>query len=331
MPYFSKRVVCSAVYSIAVAFMSGGLAFGSLIINPTFNDAAMSTAGLNAGQIASVHTAFAAAAAQITSNFTDPIHININVTAVGGTGTLGSSNTPLQGFSYAGIGGVRTALAADSKTADDATALGVGGSVPAADPVGGSHLWWVTRAEAKAIGLQADDLTNDGTFTFGAGFNYSFDPNSVGAGQFDFEGVAMHEISEIMGRIGLLGVTLGGRPGGEADYMLYDLDRFTAAGSRSMTNGNNIYFSIDNGTTNLKGYNFPNGNGSDAQDWAAGVDDSFDAFSNSGVRNPLTLVDLRAMDVIGYDRTAPVPEPSTGMLFFVAMGLAGLIGRRVSS
>ena len=36
-----------------------------------------------------------------------------------------------------------------------------------------------------------------------------------GAGQYDFEGVAMHEISEIMGRIGLLGITLGGRPAGE--------------------------------------------------------------------------------------------------------------------
>jgi hypothetical protein len=310
--------------------MAGGPAFGSLMINPTYNDAAMSSAGLTAGQIASVHTAFAAAAAQFTSNFNDPINININVTAVAGTGTLGQSNSSLLGFNYASV---HTALAGDSKTADDATALGAGGSVPAVDPVGGTHLWWVTRAEAKAINLLTDDLTNDGTFTFGAGYNYSYDPNSVGAGQFDFEGVAMHEISEIMGRIGLLGITLGGRPAGEADYMLYDLYRYTAAGTRTMTNGNGIYFSINNGTTNLKNYNFPNGNGSDAQDWASGANDSFNAFSSSGVQNPLTLVDLRAMDVIGYDRTfaAPVPEPSTGMLLLVATGLAALIRRRVTS
>jgi hypothetical protein len=98
-----------------------------------------------------------------------------------------------------------------------------------------------------------------------------------------------------------------------------------------MTNGNGIYFSIDNGTTNLKNYNFPNGNGSDAQDWASGTNDSFNAFSNSGVRNPLTLVDLRAMDVIGYDRTSPTPEPSTAVLLLTATCLGALLRRRVSS
>ena len=348
--HFAKLTVCSAVFpladgakrvrsiflssqlaALAIALMAGGPAFGSIMkINPTYNDAAMSTAGLTAGQIASVHTAFAAAAAQFTNNFDDPINININVTAVAGTSVFGQSNTSLLGNSYSTV---RTALAGDSKTPDDATALGLSGSVPLADPVSGTHLWWTTRAESKAIGLVADDLANDGTFTFGAGFNYSFDPNSVGAGQYDFEGVAMHEISEIMGRIGLFGVTLGGRPAGEADYELFDLFRYTAAGSanRSMTKGNNIYFSIDNGSTNLKGYNFPNGGTSDAQDWASGANDSFNAFSNSGVQNPLTLVDLRAMDVIGYDRTSVVPEPSTGMLLLAATCLAGLIRRRVTS
>ena len=319
----------SQLAALAITLMACGQTFASVLtINPTYNDSAMSAAGLTGAQITSVHTAFAAAALQFTTNFNDPINININVTAVAGTGTLGQSNSSLLGFNY---NTVHTALAADSKTADDATALGAGGTVPAADPVGGSHLWWVTRAEAKAIGLQADDLNNDGTFTFGAGYNYSFDPNSVGAGQYDFQGVAMHEISEIMGRIGLLGITVGGRPAGEADYMLYDLFRYTAAGSRSMTNGNGIYFSIDNGTTNLKNYNFPNGNGSDAQDWASGANDSFNAFSSSGVQNPLTVVDLRAMDVIGYDRTSGVPEPSTGLLLLVGAGLTLFIRRRVTS
>ena len=56
------------------------------------------------------------------------------------------------------------------------------------------------------MGVLPNDLSNDGTFTFGGGFSYTYDPNNRAvAGKFDFIGVAMHEISEIMGRIGLMG------------------------------------------------------------------------------------------------------------------------------
>ena len=46
--------------------------------------------------------------------------------------------------------------------------------------------------------------------------------------------------------------------------------------------------------------------------------DAFNQFANSGVVNGVTNVDLRLMDVIGYDRI--VPEPST----LVLAGLGGL-------
>ena len=315
--------------AVALGLATAGMAFGAMVINPTYDDAGMTSAGLSALQIANVHTAFGAAAAQFTSIYNDPIHVNITVTATAGTAVLGESFSNLSGFGYSTM---YSHLLADSKTADDAIALGAGGSVPSTDPAvdapGHTHLWWTSRAEAKAIGLIPDDLTTDGTFTFGAGNSYSFNPGSVGAGQFDFQGVAMHEIAEIMGRIGLFGTTVSGRPATENDYELYDLFRYTAAGAanRSMTEGSGIYFSIDNGTTNLKNYNFPNGGTSDAQDWASGTNDSFNAFSNSGVMNPLTNVDFRAMDVIGYDRTT-VPEPSTSLLFAAALLAGGLIRR----
>ena len=72
-------------------------------------------------------------------------------------------------------------------------------------------------------------------------------------------------------------------------------------GARGLTNGNNIYFSIDSGKTNLKNFNFPNGGGSDPQDWASGASDCFNAFSSSGVLNGLSAVDIRTLDVIGYN------------------------------
>ena len=49
-----------------------------------------------------------------------------------------------------------------------------------------------------------DDLSDDGGTTFGAGNPFTFS-GAIAAGTFDFQAVAAHEISEVMGRIGLSG------------------------------------------------------------------------------------------------------------------------------
>src|SRR5207245_1188355 len=173
-------------------------------------------------------------------------------------------------------------------------------------PIGSAHMDLVARAEAKALRLRADDFTIDGTFTFGGGFSYTYDPaNRAVAGKFDFIGVAMHEFSEIMGHIPLMGENLTGSP----DYMLMDLFHYTGAGVRGLNNGAGRFFSIDNGTTLLKAFNNAAANGGDLQDWASGTNDAFNAFSNSSVKNDLTSVDLRVMDVIGYDFAGSSPTP----------------------
>jgi hypothetical protein len=162
---------------------------------------------------------------------------------------------------------------------------------------------------------------SDGTFTFGAGFNYTFDPNNRAvSGAYDFIGVATHEISEIMGRIPGLGTSIAGHP----SYMPFDLFRYSGAGTLNMTAGNSIYFSIDGGATNLKDFNFPNGGGSDPQDWKSVTNDAFNAFASSGVQNDLTTVDVRAMDVIGYDLT-PAPLPSTLVMSSILFGVFGAV------
>src|SRR5205085_3026790 len=112
--------------------------------------------------------------------------------------------------------------------------------------------------------------------------------------------------SEIMGRIPLMGENLSG----STDYMLMDLFHYTGAGVRGLNNGVGRFFSINNGTTLLKAFNFPNGNGSDPQDWASGANDCFNAFGSFSVRNDLTPVDLRVMDVIGYDFASGTPTPT---------------------
>jgi hypothetical protein len=290
-----------------------------LIITGSFTSAFIADFGASA---TAAEAAWNAAAQVFMNNFSDPIHINITVTAVTGTSVFGSSNTSLRSLSYSTM---RSDLLADSKTTDDATSLGAGGSFVTTDPVSGTHTWWVSRSEAKAIGLIPDDLSNDGTTTFGAGNPFTFS-GPIAGGTYDFQGVCAHEISEVMGRLGLKGGTIGSSSN---SFSLIDDFSYTAANTRLIAGGANCYFSINNGTTLLKQYNNYLTNNLDSRDWASGMNDSFNEFSSSGVTNPVSVVDLREMDVIGYDRVNPTPEPSTvALLVAAAVGMCGYLLRR---
>jgi hypothetical protein len=194
-----------ALLAIFATMMVAGKTASALTINLTYDDANLTAAGLNAQNIADMKAACSFAAKQLTDRYTDPINVNINVVATPGTTDFGSSTTPFD--SVASYNNLRAAFAGDSKTADDATTVGNGGSLAAgADPIGTAHMYNVARAQAKALGLRPDDMQNDGTFTFGGGQQWTYDPNNRQvAGRFDFIGVAMHEYSEIMGRTSIMG------------------------------------------------------------------------------------------------------------------------------
>jgi len=292
-------------------------AFAAMVITPTFTAGFSSSFGVNA---AAAQAAWISAANVFTANFNDNIHINITVDAVAGTSIFGQSSTFLNSTTYANL---RTRVVADATTPDDALAISAGGSMTLADPTGGAGTWWVSRSEAKAIGLIADDLSNDGTTRFGAGNPFTF-AGAIVAGTYDFKGIAAHEISEVMGRLGISGGTIGSSSN---SYTLIDDFSFTGAGARGLGGGAGNNFSIDNGTTLLKLFNNAAANGLDTRDWAPGSNDSFNQFSNSGVVNPISDVDLRLMDVIGYNRIA-VPEPATGTLLVAAIAL-GFIRRKL--
>ena len=138
----------------------------ALTINLTYDpDSTFLNAGLSSSDIANMKAAASYAASQFTNNLNDGVNVNIKVTAVPGTGTLGQSSTFLTSVStYAAL---RSAFATDAKTADDATALSAAGSLPTGDPISSRHTYIVSTAEAKALGLTPNDFSNDGTFTFG--------------------------------------------------------------------------------------------------------------------------------------------------------------------
>jgi hypothetical protein len=291
------------------AALAGIPAWG-MTINFTYSDGSVNALA-NALQI---RTDLGIAANAFTGLYSDPITINIDVkwnSTVGGGQSLFSNN-----YVVANYTGVRNALINDAKSADDATATALA-DLPVADPSGGATRWVIPSAQAKALGLILNQTVFDGTITFGdtsGATPYTFDPNNRAvAGQFDFIGVAEHEVSEIMGR-----TTQLSNPG--FGFLPFDLFRFTANGTRAPFNApnNGVYFSFDNGASNLKSYNA--GPPGDPQDWdGSNPNDSFNASTISGKKADITPVDVRVMDVIGYDLAAP--EPSQLLPVAGALGL----------
>lgn len=180
--------------------------------------------------------------------------------------------------------------------------------------------FFVTSAEAKALGLAKPTTTSlDGYIGFstlsGTGYSWNLHAqvgatdSGTGSTQFDLEAVASHEISEILGRIGMEGASMNGK----ATYTPFDLFDFSSAGTLAL-NGNGGYFSIDNGATNLGTFNNANTNGGDISDWASassitqshtyglssGYQDAYDAFGFPGVNGQVSRGDFAAIAALGY-------------------------------
>jgi hypothetical protein len=226
------------------------------------------------------------------SVFTNAITINLDVGwgEIGGQplegGAIGESESYLDAVSYSQL---VSALTANATTADQLSAVA---SLPGTSPTGGD-VFAVATSEAKALGLlSANDTALDGDIGFNSNLPYTFNPNDRAVpGEYDLIGVAEHEITEVMGRIAGLDQ--------DGFYAPQDLFRYASPGVRELVAGQPAYFSPDGGVTDLN--NFNSNLGGDQGDWAGSAgDDSYDAFSDSGVANLVSIADLREMNVLGY-------------------------------
>jgi hypothetical protein len=149
------------------------------------------------------------------------------------------------------------------------------------------------------------------------------DPN-----KYDLMAVAAHEIDEVLGFGSALNGSSNGAAAPTGPIFGLDLYRYASPGVRSFnTDASSIaYFSIDNGATNLVGFN--QDQRGDFSDWFSITAHSVriqDAFGTPGA-TPDLGVELRALDVLGYDET---PEPGTAALMSTAL-LALFLARRAS-
>jgi VCBS repeat-containing protein len=274
-----------------------GQASAGLVINIVYD-----------ASVANAPAGFTQAVANVVSfyesEFTNPVTITIDVGygEIDGqalqSDALGESQAYLTSVSYAQL---QAALANNASAIGDSAAAA---NLPTNSPVDGD--FWVTTAEAKALGLTPNNDAVDGYAGFSNIANlFDYDATnasgSVAANQYDFFGVVAHEFSEIMGRSMMDGQNLLGDGN---DYEPLDLFHYSAPTIRDFSGTRTGYISPDGGTTNLDNLNTnPNG---DFGDWAASAgNDSYDAYSSSGVLNPVSTSDLATMNLLGWGTSSP--------------------------
>ena len=198
----------------------------------------------------------------------------------------------------------------------------------------------MTRANAKAVGmLKSDDQALDGVILMSnltnesVSWDYDFLDGSVPKTTLDFLSVAIHEIGHVLGfvsgvdELGFLKAGLDdddddgfGDDDGEGEYSLdhanpLDMFRYSAEsqanGVIDLSVGGNPYFSLDGGETQLGGFatgenRLLGGDGDQASHWKR-LDDALgimDPVLRVGEHRELSILDIQAMDVIGWDRQA---------------------------
>jgi hypothetical protein len=160
----------------------------------------------------------------------------------------------------------------------------------------------ITSAQAKATGLlNPTSQSIDGYIGITSNTKVLSFSGTPTATQYDVTGIAVHELSEIMGRSSINGSQTYG---GKALYTTLDLFR-----------SGNTFSATLNGSTYTNTFN-SNSSG-DIGDWASSNDanDAFNAFGKPGVVNVLSGVDLVELSLLGYMPTSTMlASLSTGIL-----------------
>lgn len=179
--------------------------------------------------------------------------------------------------------------------------------------------------------------------------------DGIGAGKFDFTGIAIHELGHLMGfysgvdEVDYAGDGAPGNPtdlSGTAIFSVLDLFRYSlhslAAVSQPLTGKVNDwrfgpppaaflpkpYFSVDSGATDIADFatGAYHGDGSQTSHFSGGVAAIMAPSFPSGTIGDLTVIDVKAMDAIGWNI---VPEPSTALLLLGPLAFAAARRRRI--
>ena len=328
---------------LAGAILIAGPAAANITINVTYDSSV--TANYSAGQVTIFENAFNAVVSQFQSAITNPVTISIDVsvgqvssTVALASGDVGGSFVPLVslGSSTTSFANVIAALA------------GTGATLPATDPTGGGHFYYMPQAEVRALaltGVYGAPSTFDGYIGFSSNFgDFSFS-GTPGSTQYSFQAAAEHEIEEILGRTSSL--NNGGVTSGFIANPL-DLFRYGSPGNNSFSENAYAYASIDGGNTSLGTFDYTS-SGGDRSDWSTPINtastDAQNALLTRGVQEGLSTSDEAVLKALGYTiavndggglfttanapvGATPVPEPASLTLLAGSATAAGWVRRR---
>ncbi len=181
-------------------------------------------------------------------------------------------------------------------------------SLPQTTPAQNVNVLELPFAEARVLG-RAPEIPDvaDGYVGLDSSTPFTFDPNNRAvSGKFDAIGILEHEISEVLGRQSSDG--LPPPEGGTPRYSFLDFFRLTAPGVHTYETGPG-FFSL-NGDQLLLPFNDP-GNGGSAADWSQAVTgDAFGALAEPGVKEQVSAIDVRVLELLGYHVSAEAPTPN---------------------
>ena len=329
-----------ALLAVAAAAVCGATSANALTIKPIFDSSITSLANA-----ATVEAAFNTVANQFDAAFSTPVTVKIGVSwgkvngASLGTGNIAASQYGLTGpFLYSDIVDAFRADAAANP--GDASMVSAAAHLPTTSPVG-KLSYELPYAEAQALGyLPASINPDSGYVGFASTAKWEFSgAGGVTPGAYDFEGLAAHEISEVLGRVtGLHSAT-------PTYATMFDVLRYSAPHASSFSFSSAAYFSVDGGVTNLGQFNVAGGG--DRSDLYAIKGDAQDASLATGVAYGLSTGDLTALDVLGWGSWSPAggsrigglstsaisaamgtPEPSTWAMLLLGFGMVGATRRR---
>lgn len=227
----------------------------------------------------------------------NPITVNIDIGFGEDNGVLLADNTLGEAQPAFGLlltyDEVRASMAAAATSADDAKLVQ---NLPAIDPSNGSG-FFVSAAQSIAWGRIPGSPTEiDGYAGFSSRLPFTYNPaDGVASGTYDFVGVALHELTHVLGRNVM------------SEWLTpIDLLSYGSNGKLDTNSADSRYLSLDAGKTALAALDAS----SDPADFAGFTAlDPFTALIGSGTRFAWTALDSRLMDVLGYRTAAASAAP----------------------